>query len=192
MKDGYATVSRFIGSHNLSAGDRQAEDYYATDPIAAEWLLKIEDLKNDIWECACGEGHLAKVFMDHGKNVRATDLIDRGFGRGGVDFLTTSEIWWGDIITNPPFKYAQEFVEHALNIVPNGSKVCMFLKVQFLEGKNRRKFFSEYPPKRVWVSSSRIEFGANGNFEHRGSMLATAWYIWERGYKGDTVLKWFN
>lgn len=67
----------------MSAGDRQAEDYYATDPIAAEWLLKIEDLKNDIWECACGEGHLAKVFMDHGKNVRATDLIDRGFGRGG-------------------------------------------------------------------------------------------------------------
>ena len=86
MKDGYKVVSRFIGSHNMSVGERQAEDYYATDPIAAEWLLRIEDLQNDIWECACGEGHLAKVFEAAGKNVRATDLIDRNFGEGGGEF----------------------------------------------------------------------------------------------------------
>lgn len=86
MKEGYAVVSRFIGSHNLSKGDRQAEDYYATDPVAAEWLLKIEDLQNDIWECACGEGHLAKVFQNAGKNVKCTDLIDRNFGVGGGGF----------------------------------------------------------------------------------------------------------
>ena len=192
MAVGYETVSRFIGSHALSKEDRQENDYYATSPIAAEWLLRIENLKSDIWECACGEGHLAKVFIEHGFNVRSTDLIDRGFGRGGVDFLKTSEMWWGDIVTNPPFKHAQEFIEHGLNIVPEGSKVCMFLKVQFLEGINRRSFFKEYPPKRVWVSSSRVEFGKNGNFEHRGSMLATAWYVWEKGYKGETTLKWFN
>lgn len=83
MTNGYATVSRFIGSHNMSKEDRQAEDYYATDPVAAEWLLKIEDLQNDIWEPACGEGHLAKVFLANGKNVRSTDLIDRNFGEGG-------------------------------------------------------------------------------------------------------------
>lgn len=191
-KNGYAITSRIIGAHNLSKDDRQAEDYYATDPVAAEWLLKIEDLKKDIWECACGEGHLAKVFIEHGYNVRSTDLIDRKFGRGGVDFLDTSEIWWGDIVTNPPFKYAQEFIEHALSIVPNGSKVCMFLKVQFLEGKTRKEFYEKYPPKRIWVSSSRIEFGRNGKFDHKGSMLATAWYVWEKGFSGETTLKWFN
>ena len=83
MKNGYEIVSRFIGSHNMSTQERQAEDYYATDPKAAEWLLRIEDLNKDIWECACGEGHLAKVFMEHGYNVRSTDLIDRNFGEGG-------------------------------------------------------------------------------------------------------------
>lgn len=87
-KNGYAITSRIIGAHNLSKDDRQAEDYYATDPVAAEWLLKIEDLKKDIWECACGEGNLAKVFIEHGYNVRSTDLIDRKFGRGGWTFLT--------------------------------------------------------------------------------------------------------
>ena len=192
MKEGYKIVTRFIGAHNLSTEDRQENDYYATSPEAAEWLIRIENLSHNIWECACGEGHLAKVFSTNGYNVKATDLIDRNYGMGGVDFLATTEKFNGDIVTNPPFKYAQDFIEHALCLIPEGNKVCMFLKVQFLEGKQRKQFFIDNPPKRVWVSSSRIEFGANGNFEHRGSMMATAWYVWEKGYKGDTVLKWFN
>lgn len=111
---------------------------------------------------------------------------------GGVDFLKCREPFYGDIVTNPPFKYAQEFIEHALELIPEGNKVCMFLKVQFLEGKARKSFFAENPPKTVWVSSSRIQFGMNGDFGDKSSMLATAWYVWEKGYKGDTVLRWFN
>lgn len=80
---GYSKVSRIIGSHNMSIEDRQTEDYYATDPIEAEWLIKIEMLSRNVWECACGEGHLSKVFEKQGYNVRSTDLIDRGYGVGG-------------------------------------------------------------------------------------------------------------
>jgi len=29
--------------------------------------------------------------------------------------------------------------------------------------------------------------GASG-----GGAIAYAWFVWEKGYKGDTVLKWFN
>jgi len=192
VKDGYAIVSRFIGSHNFSTEDRQSEDYYATNPIAAEWLDKIEDLNNRIWECACGEGHLAKVFIRNGHEVMSTDLIDRGFGRGGVDFLKCREMFYGDIVTNPPYKYAQEFVEHALELIPEGHKVCMFLKVQFLEGKSRKEFFKRLPPKTVWVSSSRIGCYTNGVMKKTSSMLALAWYVWEKGYHGDTIIKWFN
>ena len=117
-------------------------------------------------------------------------MIDRGFGEGGVDFLQQTDVFSGDIITNPPYKYAQEFIEHALKLIPNGNKVCMFLKVQFLEGKRRRKLFEENPPKTIWVSTSRIQCGKNGIF--KGSMVAYAWYVWEKGYKGETVIKWFN
>lgn len=109
---------------------------------------------------------------------------------GGVDFLKQTEIFDGDIITNPPYRYAQEFIEHALEIVPYGRKVCMFLKVQFLEGKKRRLLYDTVPPKRVWVSTSRIQCSKNGVF--KGSMAAYAWYVWEKGYKGETTLKWFN
>lgn len=69
-----------IGASNHSLGERQSEDYYATEPKAAELLLEIMLGLNNIWECACGEGHLAKVFDNVGKLGKVTDLIDRGYG----------------------------------------------------------------------------------------------------------------
>ena len=191
-KGRYELANRMIGSRNVSVEDREESDFYATSPVAAEWLVKIENLHHNIWEPACGLGHLSKVFESHGYEVRSTDLIDRGYGTGGVDFLKTSEIWGGDIATNPPYKYAEDFIKHALDHVKDGAKVCMLLKVQFLEGKARKKLFEKYPPKTVWVSSSRIKHGMNGDFSRSNSMMAIAWYVWEKGYKGDTVVKWFN
>jgi len=186
--------STFVQNH--SDAERQKDDYYATNPIAADFLMQIESLNHNIWECACGEGHLAQRFADSGLNVKATDLIDRGYGVGGVDFLKCTEQFDGDIITNPPFKYAKEFVEHALELVEDGNKVCMFLKLIFLESKARRELFEKSPPKTVWVSSARLKCAKNGDFETYGKGVGTAvaycWFIWEKGYKGDTVIKWFN
>jgi len=192
MKDGYKIVSRMIGSHNLSAEDRANEDFYATSPEAAEWLIKIEDLNENIWECACGEGHLSKVFVREGFKVMSTDLIDRGYGKGGVDFLKLHQPYAGDIVTNPPYKLAEEFLKKAMELIYDGNKVCLFLKIQWLEGKARKELFKKYPPKTIWVSSSRIKCGTNGNFSKSSSMMALAWFVWEKGYTGDTVVKWFN
>ena len=191
-KQGYEVVSRIIGAHNVSAEDRAENDFYATDPEAAEWLIKIEKLNQRIWEPACGMGHLSKVFVDHGYTVLSTDLVDRGYGIAGVDFLKTNDMWKGDIETNPPYKLEEEFIKHALDHVLDRAKVCMFLKIQFLEGKARKKLYEEMPPKTVWVSSSRIKCGNNGQFSSSSSMMALAWYVWEKGYKGDTTIKWFN
>lgn len=186
----FHSVVGCLGASNHTKEERQEHDFYATDPIAAEWLIQLEELDQNIWECAAGQGHLAKVFEEHGYNVKATDLIDRGYGQGGIDFLACEDKFEGDIVTNPPYKYSLPFIEHSLSLIPDGHKVCMFLKVQFLEGKERRKFFDENPPKHIWVSSSRIKCGKNGNFAE--SMVAYAWYVWEKGYHGDTILKWFN
>lgn len=53
----------------------------------------------------------------------------------------------GDIITNPPYGLATEFAEHAMNIITDGHKVAMFLKIQFLETQKRYELFKKYPPK---------------------------------------------
>lgn len=189
------SVFKTLGASNHTDKERQHEDFYATDPIAAELLLKEETFK-DIWECARGEKHLSKVFENAGYNVRSSDIVNR-CGNEVFDFLSMqNQKWDGDIITNPPYKYAVDFIYKALQIIPEGRKVAMFLKVQFLEGKERKRLFKNFPPKVVYVSSSRILCAKNADFkkmrEGGGSAVAYAWFVWEKGYKGPSILKWIN
>lgn len=191
-----SSIYKTLGASNHTDKIRETNDYYATEPAAAEWLCKLENLSETIWECAAGEGHLSEVFVEKGHTVLSTDLIDRGYGTGGVDFLECNNIFDGDIITNPPYKYGKEFVYKALELVPDGRKVCMFLKLQFMEGKARKLLFEKYPPKTIYVSSSRLLCAKNADFNGMrasgGSAVAYAWYVWEKGFNGDTVVKWFN
>ena len=190
------SIYKTLGASNHTDKEREANDYYATEPKALELLLDLEQFSNRIWEPACGEGHLSEVLKKRGHAVASSDLIDRGYGKGNVDFLKCSSTWDGDIITNPPYKYAREFAEHALELVTDGHKVALFLKVQFPEGKARRELFEKHPPKTVYVASSRLLCAKNGEFQKMrdggGSAVAYAWFIWEKGYRGDTVVKWFN
>jgi len=194
------SVFKNLGSSHHTEDDREVNDYYATDPKAVEMLMELEAFNKDfpIMEPSCGEGHMAKVISHKGFKVIAYDLIDRGYGITGVDFLEIHKEnrFYGSIITNPPYSLAKEFIMHSLNIIPDGFKVAMFLKVQFMEGKGRKQMFSDYPPKTIWISSSRINCAKNGNFEglrtSGGSAVAYAWYVWKKGFKGTTELKWFN
>lgn len=184
-----------LGASNHSDHERQSEDYYATEPKAVQLLLEVEQFSPVIWECACGGGHLAQVLENNGYEVIATDLIYRGYGdKESLNFLEeTLDNFEGDIITNPPYKYALNFVQKALDSIQIGNKVAMFLKLQFLEGKERKQFFLENPPKVVYVSSSRLKCAINGKFEDMGSSaVAYAWFVWEKGFKGDPIIKWIN
>ena len=185
-----------MGASNHTDKERDQYDYYATEPKAMELLLAEEDFAPVVWECACGEGHLSKVLESKGFEVISTDLIYRGFGDPEpLDFLKdTLEDFEGDIITNPPYKYALEFVQRALESVHTGRKVAMFLKLTFLEGKKRREFFRDNPPKTVYVSSSRLNCAMNGDFVKytQNNAICFAWFVWEKGFKGDPVIKWIN
>ncbi len=182
-----------IGASNHANGDRQRDDYYATEPKATEWLCKLEKFEGKILEPACGEGHISEVLRRAGYEVISRDMADRGYGEV-ADFLAEENRWFdGNIVTNPPYKFAREFVEKALSIIPEGKKVAMFLKLTFLEGKARKALFRLQPPCRVWVSSSRLKCAINGDFSlTNGGAIAYAWFVWEKGYKGDTIVRWFN
>lgn len=186
-----------LGASNHSIHPREVNDYYATDPKALRLLLDLEKFSDNVWECACGGGHLSEVLKAKGYKVRSSDIIDRGYkGTEIKDFLsvTKDEINGRiDIITNPPYKFAKTFVQHALDIVNDGTKVAMFLKLQFLEGQSRQELFKKYPPKKIYVSRSRLLCAKNGKFEGTdSSAIAYCWFIWEKGYEGPTVVDWFN
>ena len=185
----YAT----IGASNHSVNDRDADDYYATDPKALEALLQFEVFHDNVWEPACGGGHLSRVLEDCGHCVRNSDIVDRmGGGVEILDFIEGDiDIWDGDIVTNPPYSFAQEFVEKSLATITDGCKVAMFLKLTFLEGKKRKEMFAKYPPKRVYVFSHRVTCAKGGDFAStKSSAVAYAWFIWEKGYSMDTIVRW--
>lgn len=188
-----ASIFKTLGASNHTDHERQREDYYATEPRATELLCKLVQFDGHILEPSCGEGHISEELKKAGYDVTSRDLVDRGYGEV-ADFLAIDNIEWnGNIVTNPPYKYAQEFVEKALQIIPEGKKVCMFLKLTFLEGKARKQLFRVSPPKIVYVASGRLKCAMNGDFDSIGSSAtAYAWFVWEKGYDGDTIIKWFN
>ncbi len=173
--------------------ERVENDYYATPYKSTIALLEKEEIIFPALEPACGEGHISK--MINGGEIVSTDLIDRGFGTGGLDFL--SHNYSGDnfetVITNPPFNLFQEFAEKALIVA--GKKVILFGKLQALEGIKRGSFMEKSPLKKVYVFKSRQNPLRNGsavdeNGKPWSSTMAFAWFVWEKGYGGRPTIEW--
>ena len=190
-----------LGASNHARGKREYDDYYATDPIAIEEILKLRKPKSKkIWENAAGEGHIADVLIKHGYSVKMSDIRKRRDNIEELNFLEKtdprlSEKWDGDIITNPPYNVATEWAKSCIDMINEGNEVWLFLKLTFLEGKTRRSFFDKFPPKEIWVSSSRVQCAKGGDFKkfsQTSSAACYAWFIWEKGFMGTPEIHWFN
>ena len=192
-KGGTQNVMATLNASSHSTEERETNDYYATPAIATTQLLELETFNNKIWECACGEGHISNVLTDNGYDVFSSDLIDRNYGVV-LDFLSDDVTEWnGDIITNPPYAKATEFLLKAIDIIPEGCKIVFFLRIQFLEGVKRRSIFKTNPPKKVLVASRNLRCAKNGDFKNAtGNASTYCWFIWEKGFKGNPEIGWFN
>jgi len=186
------SVFTTLGASSHSTTDRIEHDYYATSPKAIAPIFSIHKFDDSIWEPACGGGHLSEAMKEYGKSIYSTDLIDRGYGDDFFDFFASDLDWPGDIITNPPYKYAKEFAEHALGLLNDGKQLAMFLKLTFLEGKARKKFFDVHPPKYIYVFSYRVGVARNGDPEmfNASSAACYAWFIWEKGSTDEPIVRW--
>lgn len=192
-----------MGSSIHSEGERPEKDFYATHPSLVRHLMKMEKLNKRILEPMCGQGHISKTLIAGGHKVVSFDIEDRGYGKK-KDFLTfKTDRHDYDIVSNPPYHNVDDYVYKCMNLMDYDAekvkgnvgrqKTCLFLRLLFLEGKSRKIIFSRFPPVRVWVSSSRASCAKNGEFgRYKSSAMAYAWFIWESGYEGDTILKWFN
>lgn len=199
-----------LGASNHTDHPRAENDYYVTDPKRIDELLKVETFNGSIWECSCGNGALSKRLEQLGYEVYSSDLYNHGYGFTDVDFLQCEYSRCKNIITNPPYNQALEFVQKALEIIPKGGKVAMFLKLQFLEGQARQKLFEKHPPSNVWVCTKRITCGINGDFTAKdkygntiydkqgnpkpmSGAICYAWFVWDTNDTSDiTKLGWIN
>jgi hypothetical protein len=185
-------------TYNLNGGfkpttkrsaDLEGPDFYPTPQWATHALVDVERFEGRIWEPACGDGTMSNVLLRTGLPVDASDLYDRGYGDVGVDFLKQNrEI--ENIITNPPYNSAEGFVAAGLQQATR--KLCLLLRLAFLEGANRqRTIFAKTPPSRVWVFSERITFYPAGATVKGSGTTAYAWFVWDKKNSGKaTELKW--
>ncbi len=185
-----ANIYSTLGASNHSNGERAKLDLYCTHPKAVDELLRLESLPTHIWEPCDGLGHISDTLAASGHRVRRSDIVSRGRDIEELDFLKyDGEVWDGAIVTNPPYSCATEIIRKALSVVADGCKVAMWLRILFLESKERQLMFAEHPPRRIWISSRRIPCGKEGVFG--ASAQGFAWFIWEKGYKGETIINWF-
>lgn len=176
----------------IPSEEREKDDFYPTPEAGARALLAVEKFTGSIWEPACGQGDISRVLESAGYDVVSTDLIDRGYGEARRDFLMEWRALAPNIVTNPPFKLAEEFVRKALSL--STGKVAMLCRLAWLEGKARRDLFEETPLARVWVFAGRLHMqrGQIASATGAGGMLAFAWFVWEHGHEGPPQLGWIS
>lgn len=191
-------MNAYAAGNRSGHAAREPDDFYPTPPCATAALLAVEEFSGAIWEPACGTGDMSRVLADAGHQVISTDLIDRGFGEGGRDFLMEWTPRAPNIVTNPPFKWAPQFVDRALQLTSGagacGGKVALLLRLAFLEGQVRGRWFPMTPLARVWIMSRRVPIGKGKLLEEgdKGGPLAFAWFVWEHGHRGPPQLHFLD
>lgn len=187
---------RLCGGHHGRSGYgilmRQKDDFYPTPPEAVQALLSVEDVPHSIWECACGDGAISNVLQEAGHSVVSTDLNDWGYDKAetGVDFLMETKPLAPAVITNPPYKLANEFIVKCMDMELD--YFAMLLRLAFLEGKQRRELiYNRQPPARVHVFSERLTMWRGDEEQPQGSsgFIAFGWFVWEKG-NTETKLGW--
>jgi hypothetical protein len=176
---GYAHKAQslmMIGARDKGAA--ASLDSYATPPVAIEALLKVECFDGPIWEPACGDGSISRLLEAAGHGVVSTDLVDRGYGTTGVDFLAQRETRAPNIVTNPPYSCGDEFARHGTRLV--SGKLCLLMRLAWLEGRKRRVMFEETGLSRVWVFSGRLPRMHREGWDgpKSTSTMAFAWFVW--------------
>ena len=180
--------------------NREKDDFYPTPPQAVLPLLPhlelIGNTQYDVWECACGDGAISKVLEENGLNVRSTDLIDRGYGQPNIDFLMETKANCNWIVTNPPYKLANEFVLKCLDLLHYHEELigfAMLLRLAYLEGQTRRRsIYDVHAPAEVLVFSERLTMirGDHEEAWYGSGKIAFCWMVWRRDKIDRTNLSW--
>lgn len=176
--------------NELQSKEREINDLYCTNPIAVQMLLKEEEFNFNVWECCNGLGHISKELEKNGYNVRKSDIINYTNEKDIeiIDILKYNKPFDGDIVTNPPYKYATEM---AYKFYELSNKFAIYVNLSFLTSQRRKELFEKIPPKTIYIMSKRIHCAKGGDFEKfNNGAIDYCWIVWDKSYKGETIVKW--
>ena len=187
MKTGTNKVEGLNLANASKTTKRRELDFYPTPPEATHALMNFLNLnkKHNVWEPACGEGHMSRVISEYVGAVLSTDIRQTSFTKSKpLDFLKGESLYpvgfMDAIITNPPFKDSAEFIKIARSHKPK--IVAMLLKSQYWHVAKRAALFEEMPPAYVLPLTWRVDFSGGGR-----PTMEVVWNVW---IEGDTNTKY--
>jgi hypothetical protein len=161
------SIAKIMGAGSLT-NKPVKNDVYHTPTVCTEALAKVEAgyWPKTIWEPCAGRGDLSSVLKDKKFTVIETDLAQR------VDFLKTTEARASAIVTNPPYRYATEFILHAHKL--GVTYHAWLLKADFFNAQRALQLVDAIGyPVRIWMLTDRPDFLGQGN-----PTMNCSWYVW--------------
>jgi hypothetical protein len=186
-------TSHAVMSQRVEPGD--SADDFPTPPWATRALIEHvigpSGLKPlSCLEPACGAGHMAKVLKEYFKDVGCSDAHDYGYApvRDYLSFpYETNAVDW--VITNPPFRLAEEFVQRSFDVARHG--VAMLVRTVFLESVGRyKRLFLNDPPSIFAQFVERVPMVKGRLDEKASTATGYAWLVWEHGERDCSRVVW--
>jgi hypothetical protein len=151
------------------------------------------------WEPCANRGYMVKPLREFFGKVYASDIFDYGAGYPQHDFLmpykpfrSAVPVDW--VITNPPFRLAEQIISHGLEIATQG--VAVLVRSAFEEGMERYfKLFSVQPPTLLGVFTERVIMHkgvlrdpnkpyldeVTGEMKRPSTATSYKWMVWIKG-----------
>ena len=187
-------IAEPLRAKNAHIWERDPHDFYIEEKWCSERLFEAERFYGEVWDPACGSGRIVMSARAAGLTAFGTDIVDRGFpGTGLCDFLTqTGSV--ASVVTNPPFKHARRFVEHALTVMTRRS--AFLLPTSWLNGSRRSRWLETTPLAKVWVLTPRpsmppgrlIEAG----MEPGQGRVDFSWFVFDVNAAGPPTVGWLR
>jgi len=159
------------------------DDLYESPRCAVLTLMRIENLPARIWEPAAGRGAISRELMAAGHDVASHDLVAHHgadpYITSRIDFLMERSAPRVDaIVTNPPYKNADDFIRHGLVL---GLPVIVLLRLMFIEGAGRSDLIDRHLV-RVWAGIERLPQMHREGWEGKrqtNSGAPFAWFVFD-------------
>jgi len=185
------------GNTGRVEGFRRKGDFYETHYSMTGQLLEVEDFPGTILEASCGGGAIVKVLKENNLDVVAYDLQtpSRLYGiQSGKSFFDEKNTYPYSI-QNPPFSQAKQFILQAKKVVEK--KFAFLLPLSYLHGIDRLSSIwldREFPLARVHIFARYPMLGdpLRDDGKYDTGYIVYAWYVWEREYEGEPVIRWVN
>ena len=170
------------------------DDLYETPEVAVRALLRHWEPPNAfVWEPCAGRGAISRILVHEGYIVSAQDLVDHpgkdDYIKTNIDFLmeTTPPMANMTIITNPPYKLADQFIRHGLSL---GCPFVALLRLMAIEGSRKSDIMAKC--SHIFAGIERLPMLHRDGWlgpKQVNSTIPYGWFVFNPEHNGDTILR---